>query len=355
MDWRDQREARLDALHERLAGAVGSLVTGEDWVRAMSFAARFRSRSFNNTLLICAQHAERFEAGSVSQPWPTYVAGFRQWESLGREVVKGQRGYMIQAPVTRRWAVEPGGDGAGRRLGFREPAGPGERVRMRVVGVKPAYVWDVCQTVGDPVPARPLPVLLEGEAPPGLWDGLAGQVEAAGFGLVLVGSAADIHGANGVTDFSDRTVRVRTDMDDAARVKTLAHEVAHVRMHERSDEDALFHRGIVEVEAESVAMMVGAAHGMATDGYTVPYVSVWATTVNGKTPVEVVQATGARVRAAALTILDGLDTVQAGGGDPPGLDRAAPAVPLRGTSAAFSAGRAAALAGRPADGMAAIA
>ena len=47
---RVRREAKLDALHDRLASAVGGLVTGEDWMRAMAFAARFRSRSFGNTL-----------------------------------------------------------------------------------------------------------------------------------------------------------------------------------------------------------------------------------------------------------------------------------------------------------------
>ena len=31
--------------------------------------------------------------------------------------------------------------------------------------MKPAYVWDVSQTSGDPIPERPMPVLLEGKAP----------------------------------------------------------------------------------------------------------------------------------------------------------------------------------------------
>ncbi len=39
------REAKLDELHERLTGAVEQLVSGEDWARALAFAARFRTRS----------------------------------------------------------------------------------------------------------------------------------------------------------------------------------------------------------------------------------------------------------------------------------------------------------------------
>jgi hypothetical protein len=164
--------------------------------------------------------------------------------------------------------------------------------------------------------------LLEGQAPSGLWDGLAAQVEARGFMLRGVPNAAAIGGANGLTDYSNRTVCVRTDMEAAAQTKTLTHELGHVMLHGPHNGDALRHRGIAEVEAESVALMVGAAHGLDTSTYTVPYVSSWASSVPGKSPVEVVQATAERVRMTALAVLDNLGTVQVGTGDPPGLDRA---------------------------------
>jgi hypothetical protein len=323
------------------------LVTDEDWIRAMTFAAQFRSRSFANTLLIYAQHAERYAAGSITEPWPSYVAGFRQWESLGRSVERGQRGYMIQAPVTARFAsATPSDANSWRKLGFREAPKAGEVVRTKIVNVKPAYVWDVCQTSGDEVPERPVPKLLEGQAPAGLWDGLARLVEAEGFELSRVTDAREIGGANGVTNYLERTVRVRMDMDDAAQAKTLAHELAHVRMHEPSDEGPSRHRGIGEVEAESVAMMIGAAHGMPTDNYTIPYVSGWATTVKDKTPAEVVQATGERVRSTALAILNALDTEQIGGGDPPGLDRSKLAQTQQAKGPAFTTVQAPAMAGQ---------
>ncbi len=74
-----------------------------------------------------------------------------------------------------------------------------------------------------------------------------------------------------------------------------------------------------------MALMIGAAHGMDTTGYTIPYVAGWAANVDGKNPVEVVQAAGERIRKTALSILDGLDTNQVPDGTPPGLERDGPA------------------------------
>jgi hypothetical protein len=328
---RAAREAKLEALQEQLSGSVAALVTGEDWKRALTFAAQFRGRSFGNTMLIAAQHFAAYNEGRVPAPTPTYVAGFHQWLSLGRSVTKGQHGYGILAPVTGRFAsFTPDDPNSWRRLGRNEKPLTGEYARTRMIGVKPTYVWDISQTTGDPVPELPRPTLLQGQAPLGLWDGLADRITAAGFEL-LVSSAAAIGGANGLTDFLAREVSVRMDMDEAAQVKTLAHELGHVLLHAPPENalsseaaaDATLHRGIAEVEAESVALMVGAAHGLDTSSYTVPYVSTWAASVPGKNPVEVVQSTAERVRATALGILDKVDTQQVGDGNPPGLDREA--------------------------------
>lgn len=319
---RAARDARIEALQKQLATSVSALVSGEDWRRALEFAARFRSRSFSNTMLIYVQHYQAFEEGRVPEPTPTYVAGFKQWLSLDRHVMKGQTGYAILAPVTARFASStPENAESWRRLARGEEPNRGESVRSKLVGVKPAHVWDISQTDGKPIPERPRPTLLQGQAPEGLWEGLAAQIQARGFTMKAVPAAAAIGGANGLTDYVTREVSVRMDMDDAARVKTLAHELGHVMLHGPDNPDASLHRGIAEVEAESVALMIGAAHGLDTTSYTVPYVSSWASSVLGKSPVEVVTATAERVRATAVTVLDSLDTPQLGSGDPPGLDR----------------------------------
>lgn len=330
------REAKLVELHEHLVASVETLVTGDEWRRALEFAARFRTRSFNNTLLIWWQHEAAYQQGRVPDPMPTYIAGFKQWQALGRRVIARQRGYMIFAPLTARFATSSPMDAdSWRRLDRSERPRAGEIVRPRMVGVRPAYVWDVSQTDGRPLPDLPVPRLLCGEAPSGLWDALAAIVREEGFSLSMVTDASELRGANGVTDFGTRAVMVRGNMDAAARVKTLAHELAHIRMHEH-ESDAASHRGIGEVEAESVALMIGAAHGMDTSDYTIPYVSSWANSVQGMKPTEVVQETGERVRRTAGAILDRLLAAQGSAEDAPGLDRSAPAKRVTASAATAS-------------------
>src|SRR4051812_25899427 len=157
---RAAREAKLEALQAELSDAVSALITGEDWRRAITFAAQFRSRSFNNTMLIYVQHYAAFNEGRVPDPTPTYVAGFHQWHSLGRHVLKGQHGYGILAPVTARFAsTTPTDAGSWRRLARGEYPQWGETAKTRLVGLKPTHVWDVSQTTGDPIPEPPRPIL----------------------------------------------------------------------------------------------------------------------------------------------------------------------------------------------------
>ncbi len=177
---------------------------------------------FNNVLLIAAQ-----------RPDATAVAGFGAWKALGRQVDKGSKGIAILAPLTRRSRPDAaaGGPASGPQDQERsETAGPAAGEQQmgassgrggRVGGFKIVHVFDVSDTSGQPLPTRPVPVLLAGQAPQGLWEALASQVQARGF-TVQRGDCGD---ANGLTHYRDRTVTVRADVDDAQAVKTLIHDL----------------------------------------------------------------------------------------------------------------------------------
>jgi len=262
-------EERLADLHAELAAGVDALTASDQWQAMLATAARFHKYSFGNVLLIWRQN-----------PDASQVAGFQAWKKLGRSVRKGESALWILAPC--RYKVTDKATGEDRWI---------------VRGFKPVPVFDIGQTDGVEL-ADVRPTLVAGAAPAGLWDGLAKQVAAAGFMLARCESAADIGGANGVTDFVARTVTVRSDVDGAQAAKTLAHELAHILLgHESGTVD----RATGEVEAESVAFVVAGAAGMATDGYSLAYVGRW-----GKDSAAV-KATGDRVLKVAGAIVAGLE------------------------------------------------
>jgi len=296
-----QRAAdKVSQAQEILAAEVGKIQSGHDWRSYLEIQSRLHAYSPRNVMLIQLQHAHAAEAGLVPTPAPSMVAGYRTWESLGRHVDKGQHGYVILAPATykRRLAVDAAG--TARPLGKGEHAAPGEteQAKKGLAGFTTTTVFDVSQTTGDPLPEPPHPQLLAGEAPVGLGQAVMGLIEERGYTVDTVPDAGAINGANGQTNWGSKSVVVRADMDDAAMVKTMIHEAAHVLLHVPPATDSLS-RSQKEVEAESVAFVVAYAHGMATDEYSFPYVAGWA--ADGG--VDAVLAAQQRVSRAAQSIL----------------------------------------------------
>jgi antirestriction protein ArdC len=174
--------------------------------------------------------------------------------------------------------------------------------RWIVKGFTVVTVFAACQTDGDGVvPELPHPELLTGDGPGGAWDALVSLVEARGFTV----STGELAPANGTTNLLARRVLVADRLDMAARVKTLAHELGHVIMHNGPMCEYHANRPRCEVEAESVAFLVCDSLGLATDQYSFSYLARWA---NGD--VKIVQAAAEKSLATARTILAEMQGVE---------------------------------------------
>ncbi|MGB8021806.1 MAG: ArdC-like ssDNA-binding domain-containing protein [Candidatus Nanopelagicales bacterium] len=292
------REERLEQLHQTLADGVAAIRDGQAWADWLATAAKFHRYSFGNQILIAAQN-----------PQATMVAGYQAWAVMGRQVRKGEKALWVLAPVTRR-PSQPGDDNpmdvedltgpTTTATGPEEATGQAGRGRGAVVGFRGVGVFDISQTDGPDLPTPPRPQLLAGQAPLGLWDALADAITARGYTVTRCASAAEVGGANGITDYTTRTVTVRADVDDAMAWKTLLHEAGHVWLHNPLDPTAEGPacRGLIEVEAESVAYLVAAHHGLDTSGYTFAYIAGWA----GRDD-HAVTATAGRVLSAARSLI----------------------------------------------------
>ncbi len=152
--------------------------------RRSATAAKFHSYSLGNLLLI------RLQA-----PQATRVAGFRSWQSLGRQVRKGERGIAILAPCTYRPKTSSCTTDSTRqalqedeRGGPAAPASRGGQLR----GFRVVHVFDVAQTEGEPLPeatpwsAGTAPAPTATPTPPAEWCGSAATSRC---GLVIAGGS----------------------------------------------------------------------------------------------------------------------------------------------------------------------
>ena len=186
--------------------------------------ARFRRYSWGNIMLIASQ-----------KPNATHVAGFHAWHKLGRFVKKGEKGILILAPIIRKKA---------------EGVGATERDESSVaVGFRAAYVFDISQTDGQPLPEIGS---VNGD-PRDYRERLANFVAGQGIALEYSEEIAPARGTS-----SGGKITLLPGQCPAEEFATLAHEVAHEMMH-RDERRSSTTKRIRETEAEAVAFVVCSA------------------------------------------------------------------------------------------------
>src|SRR5687767_5438132 len=117
---------------QHFATLVAGLEAGRSdaLVRYLETASRFHSYSFRNQCLIAAQC-----------PNATRVAGYQAWRRVGRWVRHGETGIVILAPITCRRSDVAADNDATEATD-----------RTRVHGFRSAYIFDLAQTDGEPLP-----------------------------------------------------------------------------------------------------------------------------------------------------------------------------------------------------------
>jgi len=226
---------------KRLEKELATYLESGRWKEWLTFQARFHRYSTANSWLILIQ-----------RPGATRVAGYRTWQTVGRQVRGGSKGIAILAPISRR-----------REKGKEDGDEEREEVR-RSVWFKTVYVFDVADTDGDPLP-RASEDLTGNDVP---LVTLMGRAEALGVPVSEKPMRESLGGY-----YADGKVTLNANKPPMQRAKTLAHELAH---HVGGHKPCADEREMQEVFAESVAFAVMSAMGVDSSSYTLGYLGVWA-------------------------------------------------------------------------------
>jgi antirestriction protein ArdC len=242
------RADRHAEARKRLEHAVEALASSEGWRAWIRTRAAFRRYSLHNTILIAMQ-----------RPDATRVAGFRAWQKLGRQVRRGEKGIAILAPMTRKDKDEHGNETGEVRTFFRA-----------------VWVFDIAQTIGDPLPEPPSEPIT-GDSHGALLPQLEAFARQIGYQVAYEPVGA---GALGYCDAQARRIVVCPDQPANARVRTLIHELAHAL----GVGYAEYGREAAEVIVESAATIACESAGLDTSGESVPYIAGWGD--GGTDPIE---------------------------------------------------------------------
>ena len=265
----DRRVNRVRVTVDDLRRAVDAEVerswSDGQWLRWLDAAADLREQTFRNVVLI-----------KLQMPRAIWVDGREAWQLRGRRIVRGASGIRIVAPAVDR----------------TRSAGP-------VQGHGVATMWDVSQTTGRPVGLSALQTAAD-TSPQDLFAALVQVAGAAGYRVDRGRAvAANRHSE---TDHRQRRIVVTGDLGVAAAVLSLAHELAHVRMHKLS-RDSTCH-GITRLEADSAAYVLAARFGCLPDGPSASLVGRAAGVIGRRPSARLVETLGGRAVAAARRLID---------------------------------------------------
>jgi hypothetical protein len=299
----DQTDSRKSDMHHEIDRWVNELVAAtkdaresrefKTWLNAQ---LAFHDYSYRNTILIRRQC-----------PDATKVAGYNTWhDEFNRYVKEGESAIWIWAPiVTTRCPDCHNSPSYHKNSDCDYDATPPSSWNEGLVGFRPAAVFDISQTEGEPLPE--LDYAPSGD-PDTLVDDTLDLADRLNFDVSLIPADEWAYDSKGrcVQDPIDLEpyIEVKDRDNDASLAHTIVHELAHAELHGVRDDDSI-DRPKREVEAEATAYVVCRYAGLDMSGSAF-YLAAWA----GDDP-DVIQNRLKRINRTASRFIELLDEIQA--------------------------------------------
>lgn len=253
----------MDSIMKSLESGVSDFFTSEKYGEYLKTMTKFHRYSFNNTLLIAMQ-----------RPEATLVTGYRNWQSMGRQVKKGEKGITILAPAPKKQKKAQALYDQNQMPVLDEQGNQKyEEVEVVIPRFKATTVFDIDQTEGEPIQTIAPEELTEAVQDFDLFMQAITDISPVPIRF------DEIEGSSkGYYDNANKEIVIREGMSESQTIKTAIHECGHAMLHDR---DLMLASGIKkdretkEVEAESVAYSVCSAFQIETSDYSFPYIAGW--------------------------------------------------------------------------------
>ena len=253
----------MDSIMQSLESGVEELFTSNRYQEFLKTMAKFHNYSFNNTMLIAMQ-----------RPDATLVTSYKNWQSMGRQVMKGEKGITIIAPAPYKKMKEKEVLDENQRPIMGSDGKPKtEQVEVTVPHFKAVTVFDIAQTSGEPIQTL-APELLTAAVQD--FDSFMQAIQK--ISPVPIRFDEIDGNANGYYHNADKEIVIKKGLSESQTLKTAIHETAHAKLHDREIMESLGvekDRLTKEVEAESVAYCVCSSFGLDTSDYSFPYIAGW--------------------------------------------------------------------------------
>lgn len=253
----------MDSIMQSLESGVEELFTSNRYQEFLKTMAKFHNYSFNNTMLIAMQ-----------RPDATLVTSYKNWQSMGRQVMKGEKGITIIAPAPYKKMKEKEVLDENQRPIMGTDGKPKtEQVEVTVPHFKAVTVFDIAQTSGEPIQTM-APELLTAAVQD--FDSFMQAIQK--ISPVPIRFDEIDGNANGYYHNADKEIVIKKGLSESQTLKTAIHETAHAKLHDKEIMESLGvekDRLTKEVEAESVAYCVCSSFGLDTSDYSFPYIAGW--------------------------------------------------------------------------------
>lgn len=253
----------MDSIMQSLESGVEELFTSNRYQEFLKTMAKFHNYSFNNTMLIAMQ-----------RPDATLVTSYKNWQSMGRQVMKGEKGITIIAPAPYKKMKEKEVLDENQRPIMGNDGKPKtEKVEVTVPHFKAVTVFDIAQTSGEPIQTL-APELLTAAVQD--FDSFMQAIQK--ISPVPIRFDEIDGNANGYYHNADKEIVIKKGLSESQTLKTAIHETVHAKLHDKEIMESLGvekDRLTKEVEAESVAYCVCSSFGLDTSDYSFPYIAGW--------------------------------------------------------------------------------